>query len=117
MHVVFELWNAKPAFLEAPASVREEIIAGVRSGVEQMAAVGIRALGWGRVAPSGDHPSGYDWFAVWEIPSPELVDAFFAGVAASGWYDWFEQVNVTGELRAVDAVLDEHLALATESVR
>lgn len=117
MQIVFELWNAKPAFLDAPATVREEIIGGVRGGIEQMAGMGIRTLGWGRVAPSSDHPSGYDWFAVWEIPSPQLVDAFFSGVAASGWYDWFEQVNVSGELESVDVVLQAHLALTAEAKR
>lgn len=114
MHLVVELWKPTPAFLAAPSAVREEIIAGVRGGIEQMAAAGIHTLGWGRVTPSEDHPPGYDWFSVWEIPSPELVDAFFAGVAASGWYDWFEQVNIAGELESAAAVLEDHLALTAE---
>lgn len=115
MYIAFEIWNAKPAFLAASPEEREQIFAGVREGIAQMAAAGITPLGWGRIDPSEDHPSGYDWFAAWTIHSAELVEAFFAGVAAAGWYDWFEQINVSGELRPVAEVIDAHVALANEA--
>jgi hypothetical protein len=43
-----------------------------------------------------------------------VADVFLAGVESSGWYTYFEQSNVVGELRPADAVLAEHLALEAE---
>jgi hypothetical protein len=70
-------------------------------------------LGWGRVEPAAQSAS-YEWFAVWQAPSREVADVFLAGVESSGWYTYFEQSNVVGELRPADAVIAEHLALEAE---
>lgn len=117
MDLVVELWTPKPAFLAASPEVRKRIAAGVRAGVAEMAAGGIRSLGWGRIGATAEHPSGHDWFAVWETPSAEAARAFFDGVAASGWYEWFDQVNASGTALSVDDALDAHVALPRESAR
>ncbi|TDC13427.1 hypothetical protein E1265_28035 [Streptomyces sp. 8K308] len=114
MHIVVEIWTPKPAFLDTPPDIREQIVGSVQEGVSQMAAVGITTLGWGRIAPTEDHPSGHDWFAVWQIPTAELVDTFFAGITESGWYEWFDQINVSGQLETVEDVLKSHLSLRAE---
>ncbi len=54
---------------------------------------------------------------MWQAPNAELAGAFLQGVERSGWYTWFEQVNVLGALRPVDAIAAEHLALKGEDVR
>jgi hypothetical protein len=111
MHIVVETWTPNLRFLQSPSEARAEVLHGVRTGIQQMAAAGIVPLGWGSIEPSHDHPSGYDWFAVWQLPAAELVEIFLGGVAASGWYEWFDQINIVGELRNPDSVLDEHLRL------
>lgn len=117
MYVVVETWTAKPEFLAAPVKTKEELFAGIKAAMAEMAQAGIVTLGWGSVDRSADHSADYDWFAVWQAPNAELAGAFLQGVERSGWYTWFEQVNVLGELRPVDAIAAEHLALKGEDVR
>ena len=111
MYVVVETWRAKREFLAAPIEFREELFARIKAAMAEMAQAGIVTLGWGSVDRSADHSTDYDWFAVWQAPNAELAAAFLQGVERSGWYTWFEQVNVLGEVRTVDAIAAEHLAL------
>jgi hypothetical protein len=116
MYVVVETWTAKQEFLAAPLKTKQELFAEIKAAMAEMAQVGIITLGWGSVDRSAGHSADYDWFAVWQAPNAELANAFLQGVERSGWYNWFEQVNVLGELRTVDAVAAEHIALQGEGV-
>ncbi|MGC0362037.1 hypothetical protein ABH922_000021 [Rhodococcus sp. 27YEA15] len=100
--VVVELWKANAAFANLSRSDRIELFEGVRNSVKSLD--GCTTLGWGRIDGSGDsRASGFDWFAIWEVAS---VEYFLDSVQGSGWYDYFDQVNVHGELKSVDEVSD-----------
>jgi hypothetical protein len=99
MYVVVETWTPKPAFFAADEKARNDLFAGIREAMKQLADIGFVTLGWGRVEPAAQSAS-YEWFAVWQAPSREVADVFLAGVV--------------GELRPADAVLAEHLALEAE---
>jgi hypothetical protein len=113
MYVVVETWTPKPAFFAADEKARNDLFAGIQEAMKQLADIGFVTLGWGRVEPAAQSAS-YEWFAVWQAPSREVADVFLAGVESSGWYTYFEQSNVVGELRPAEAVLAEHLALEAE---
>jgi hypothetical protein len=89
---------------------RKNLFAGIQGAIKQLAEIGVVTLGWGRVEPAA-HSTSYERFAVWQAPSRELADGFLGGVESSGWYTYFEHSNVVGELRSVNAVVAEHLAL------
>lgn len=111
MYVVVEMWTPKQSFLHLPSEKKAELFDGIKSAMQGMAGVGIVTLGWGAVDSHAPFSTGHEWFAVWQAPTKELSAAFLAGVQSAGWYDYFEQVNVVGELRSVDDVAAEHLEL------
>jgi hypothetical protein len=109
MYVPVETWTPKPAFFAAHGQTRKNLFAGIQGAIKRRAEIGVITLGWGRVEPAA-HSTSYERFAVWQAPSRELADGFLGGVESSGWYTYFEQSNVVGELRSVNAVVAEHLA-------
>ncbi|MFE5085975.1 DUF6616 family protein [Streptomyces mirabilis] len=113
MYVVVETWTPKPAFFAADEKARNDLFTGIQEAMKQLAEIGFVTLGWGRVEPAA-HSASYEWFAIWQAPSREVADAFLSGVESSGWYTYFEQTNVVGELRPAEAVIAEHLALEAE---
>lgn len=113
MYVVVEAWTPKPAFLTAPPTQRADFFAALDAGIAALGSTGVEPLGWGRTDPSGEHGSEHDWFAVWQVRDAAAADTFLAGVLASGWYDYFEQTNLRGELRPVADVVREHIGLAS----
>ncbi|MFD3309561.1 DUF6616 family protein [Streptomyces sp. NPDC058656] len=114
MYVVVETWTPKPAFFAAGEKALNDLFTGIQEAMKQLADIGFVTLGWGRLEPAAQ-PSSYEWFAVWQAPSREVADVFLAGVESSGWYDYFEQTNLVGELRPAETVIAEHLALAAEA--
>ena len=109
-HYVVEHWSYKPAWIELSQEQRASFLGGIREAMQQITDAGIRTLGFGRLDHSVDHAhKGYDFWAVWEMDSIEACDAFFAGVAASGWYNYFDHVNTAGILGSPEVVLEEHL--------
>lgn len=110
MYVVVEMWTPTPAFLAADEETRTELFARIQAAITQLAQVGFVTLGWGKVEPA-ENSTSHEWFAVWQAPSRELADRFLGGVESSGWYGYFEQSNVVGELRSVESVIADQVAL------
>ena len=111
-HYVVEHWSYRPAWHDLSQEQRALFLDGIRQAVKQMASAGIRTLGFGRLDHSVDHANrAYDFWSLWEIDSIEARDLFFAGVAASGWYNYFEHANTAGVLESPEAVLKEHLGV------
>jgi hypothetical protein len=67
-------------------------------------------LGAGAANPKIGHHAGYDYFAVWRLPSPEVVEAFEQGIEDDGWYEYFEQVNASGESVGLEALMGRAIA-------
>lgn len=50
-------------------------------------------------------------YVVVTMGSAAQSDIFLGGVAASGWYDWFDQTNLRAELLAPEEAMTVHLEL------
>ena len=61
-------------------------------------------VGVGSADPGTSHDAGYDFYAVWKLPTREIVQMFEKGIEDDGWYAYFEQVNASGELMEFDAL-------------
>jgi hypothetical protein len=112
MHVFIELWTPKPNWESIGTADRGALmqrLGEVTAPVIQAGAVEV--LGWGEADASIDHPESHRYFAVWRAPRREALDRLREVIAREGWYDYFEQVNVTGELSAPEVVIGQHLAM------
>lgn len=111
MYVLVESWTPKQTWLDLDAADREEFTAGVRAAIAEMAEGGIETLGWGVNDDDAPHRLDRTYVAVWRMPSREHARALEEGIEGSGWYGYFDQVNVRAELRPAADVLDEHVRL------
>lgn len=46
--------------------------------------------------PAIDHQAPYDFFYLYLVPEVGLQRSFEARIAASGWYEYFNRVNLSG---------------------
>jgi len=112
MHVFLELWNPKPTWHSLSAADRQSLMGRLGQATTPIAqAGGIEVLGWGKADSKVDHSEGHQYFAVWRSPTREALDQMREVILKGGWYDYFDQVNVVGELRTPDAVIAEHFAM------
>jgi hypothetical protein len=51
------------------------------------------------------------FFAITKTPTQELLDNFQGTFDGFGWYEYFEQVNVSGDDLGVEAVIGQMLEL------
>lgn len=110
MALFLELWKPKQAWLELSSQQREDFIAGIGPSIEGLLQAGVELVGIGMVDPETDMRGDYDYWAVWDLPSEELVAQFEKAVRDDGFYDYFEQINARGEPRDPDAVFGDMIA-------
>ena len=109
--IFVELYNYKPTWLHLTDGERAEVVQGVIEAVIGLKSAGVDVLGAGMNAMTTDHRAPYDFFCVYRVPSPEFQREFERQVAASGWYDFFDQVNVSGDSRDFDEILNDNARL------
>lgn len=109
MHAVVETWTPKAAFMAASPEARAAFFQAMGADMNEMTNNGVESLGWGQVELSNENSTEQKWSAVWRMSDADAAVAFLAAVAASGWYDYFEQTNVRGELRQAETVIAEHM--------
>ncbi len=97
MRIYVEQWTAKPAWLELDAEQRGKFLQQVGPDLQGVIDQGAQLLALGSTDPATAHDAGWEYFTVWSFPDPDLVREFERGIEAAGWYDYFEQANLSGE--------------------
>jgi hypothetical protein len=105
MRIYVEQWTATPAWLELDAEQRGSFLQQVGPDVQGVVDRGAELLALGPADPTTARHAGADFYAVWRFPDLDLVRDFERGIEAAGWYDYFEQVNLSGEAMPFDAVV------------
>ena len=106
MHYLLELYSPKPAWLALDGTARQAYFATVGAGMAALSGSGAEALAMGAVDGGKLHAAAQQFYAVWRFPDEAALDALLAGIAATGWHDYFETINAAGP--AVD--FPAHLA-------
>jgi hypothetical protein len=94
--IFIELYNYGPAWAKCSENERADFIKKIIDAVSEMKAAGIDVVAYGKNARETDRRAPYDFFCVYRVPSAEFQREAERRIAASGWYDHFEQVNVSG---------------------
>lgn len=76
-----------------------------------MKAAGIDVIAYGKNSHETDRRAPYDFFWVYRVQSAEFQREAERRIAASGWYDYFEQVNVSGSAENFAGVLLDNVKM------
>ena len=113
--IFIELYNYRPAWAKSPESERTDFAKKVVEAVKGLKSAGVDVVAYGMNSPETDRRAPYDFFCVYRVPSVEVQREFERQVAASGWYDYFEQVNISGPAEDFAAVLRWNAKIARPS--
>ncbi|MEU3980406.1 haloalkane dehalogenase [Streptomyces sp. NPDC026672] len=112
MHQVFvELYNYRPQWRELDDERRRAFVFGLSNALADLQRQGVEIIGYGANDPDTDRRAPYDFFSVYRVPDAATRRGFEAGIAASGWYDYFEQVNIGGAALSPLGALLNNVAL------
>lgn len=111
MKIFIELWKAKDAWKNLPVADRQNYMAQIGPVMEDLIKKGVVIEAWGINEDITPYVAEYDFFAVTKLPSQELLDEFEAIVEGAGWYNYFDQVNVSGSAMTPEEVIGKMLAL------
>lgn len=111
MKIFLELWKAKDAWKNLPVAERQDYVAQIGPVMEDLIKKGVVIEAWGINEDSTPYAADYEFFAVTKLPSQELLDEFEAIVDEAGWYNYFEQINVSGSAMSPEQVIGKMLEL------
>ena len=108
MEYLVELYTPKPAWLVLPETERSAFLEGVQEGMGVLfAGGGIDLIGMGETVADVEHGSGHQYFALWRFASATARERLLEGIAASGWYEYFDHVNTVGRAGEIAAHFDQ----------
>ena len=99
MYLFVECWKARPEWLALKAEERGAYMAQLGQGIGELLKAGVEVISWSLNDIDTSNRSQYDYFAVWKFPTKEMVQGFEQIVEQSGWYNYFDQVNLSGEIK------------------
>lgn len=113
MYLYVLLLNPRPEWLALPREERAAYFSRVNPPVEKLIKQnGLELLGYGLNEEETPHRADYRYFIVWRLPSQELVPLLEQTIQASGWYDYFDQINARSEVLTAKDALDDMAALS-----
>lgn len=110
--IFVELYNYTHAWRQETRDAREAFVAQIFGALEQLAGHGVEVLAYAVNDPATDRRAPYDFFCVYRVPDAAFQRVFESQIAASGWYRYFEQVNLSGAALTPPAVLLANIELA-----
>lgn len=93
VHYLIELYTPKPTWRQLPASDRQAFLKAIAQAMAGMEGQGIELLTLAETDANIDHASGHHYLGIWRFTHQQARDALLAGIAASGWYNYFDHIN------------------------
>ena len=109
--IFIELYNYRPYWHSLPAEERRRFTDFILGEAQGLAQHGVEVIAWGMNDPDTDQRAPYDFFCIYQVPSLEFQRAFEAKVKASKWYEYFDQVNVSGAGMSPSELLSANVEL------
>jgi hypothetical protein len=97
MYLFVECWKARPEWLALTPDARGAYMTQLGSGIGELIKAGVEIVSWSFNDPDTSNRAPFDYFAVWKFPTKEMAAGFEQVVQQSGWYNYFDQVNLKGE--------------------
>jgi len=111
MKVFIEFWKAKDAWLKLSKEERGNYLGQINPAMQGLVSKGAIFDAWGVNDDKTPQRADYDFYAITKLPTQELLDSFQAIVEGAGWYNYFEQINLTGDNIGAEAVIGKMIEL------
>lgn len=111
MKIFIEFWKAKDAWHQLTTEERKEYAAQMGPTMQDLVSKGALIDGWGMNTNSSPNRADYDFFAITKLPTQDLLESFQAIVEGAGWYNYFEQINMSGDDVGAEAVIGKMIEL------
>jgi len=105
MKFYIEAWTPRQTWLEMSTEKRMEYMAQLGPAIQQLTDMGTEIISWGTNDPNTHNRLGFDFFAIWKFPNEEIARTFEDIVSGSGWYNYFDQVNLQGSPESPNDVI------------
>ncbi len=111
MKVFIEFWKAKDAWHQLSKEERGAYLGQIAPAMQGLVSKGAIFDAWGLNDDTSPYRAEYDFYAITKLPTQELLDSFQAIVEGSGWYTYFDQINLTGDNIGPEAVIGKMIEL------
>ncbi|MFV0333835.1 MAG: DUF6616 family protein [Tropicimonas sp.] len=104
-HYLAETYSPKPAWQALGTAQKQAFFEQVGAGMPALLALGIEPLAFCATDGSKPHAGAEAFFALWCCPDEAALDALLAGIAQTGWHDYFVTRNLAGAGEDISAHL------------
>jgi len=111
MKIFIEFWKAKDVWHQLTKDERIAYVEKMGPVMEDLVSNGVTIDSWGLNSDTSPFKADYDFYAITKLPTQELLDSFQAVVEGSGWYNYFEQINVSGDDLGAETVIGKLIDL------
>jgi hypothetical protein len=111
MKCFIELWKEKESWRKLSQQDRGNYMNQLGPHIQNLMAGGVEIVCWGANDKSTANRADYDFFAVWKFPNQDMVEQFEKLVEGSGWYNYFEQVNLSGMATTPDEIIGQLITM------
>ncbi len=115
--IFIELYNYRQEWSDLSIPDREAFVGTLSGALAGLQAQGVEVLAYGVNEPDTAHRAPYDFFCVYRVPDIRLQRLFEAGIADSGWYRYFEQINISGAASTPAGTLMKNVLLEPARLR
>ncbi|MDR6234257.1 DUF6616 family protein [Pseudomonas oryzihabitans] len=95
-HYLVELYSPKPTWRNLSVEARRAFLGDIQQALGGLVQQGVELLSLGPTEPTTERASPHRFLGLWRCPDQPTLAALLAGIAASGWYSYFEHVNASG---------------------
>jgi hypothetical protein len=96
-HYLVELYSPTPAWLALDEERRQAYFSAIGAGMLELGKAGVEAVAVGEIDDKIDHSAAQRYFAIWKLPNRDMAHHLVAAISETGWHQWFDTVNATGE--------------------
>ena len=111
MITYIELWKAKQTWKDLSKEERGNYLTALGPAIQQLLESGVQILSWGSNEMSTFSKADYDYFAVWAFPNLGSTQNFEKMVEGAGWYNFFDQGNIMGQVSSPQEVMGKMIEL------
>ncbi|HZX78227.1 MAG TPA: DUF6616 family protein [Lysobacter sp.] len=101
-----ELYSPNAVWKALPREQRIRFLNRVAEGVAKLPSGEVEVLALTDTDGTIDSAAAHRFMGIWRFPEPATRDILLSAIRASGWYEYFEHVNASGQVGGFSNHLD-----------